>query len=173
MTVLRTPSDLNLCVTKGNFHSMELFEWVENLQNFQCEIKFKCKKFLQTLPVSKNFPCQIFSVQMLAVSENFPIYCSLSHSCSVQCTVYVHRIYAHKLLIAHNTTTSNYCCQGPCCSTVYCNKNFLSWISKRSGLLSVMFLFLLPLLNCISCSNFTFSLVSALIGFQMQLSRHF
>ena len=36
----------------------------------QCKIKFGCKKFSQTLPVSKNFPRQIFPVRMLAVEEN-------------------------------------------------------------------------------------------------------
>ena len=42
-------------------------------ENFQCEIKFGCKKFLQTLPVSENFPRRIFPVQMLAVDGNYPI----------------------------------------------------------------------------------------------------
>ena len=41
---------------------------------FQCKIKFGCKKLLQTFPVSENFPCQIFPVQMFAVDENFPMY---------------------------------------------------------------------------------------------------
>ena len=38
---------------------------------FQCEIKFSCEKFSQTLPVSESFPCRIFSARMLAVAKYY------------------------------------------------------------------------------------------------------
>ena len=43
-------------------------------ENFQDEIKFGFQKFSQILPVSEDFSCRIFSVRMLAVDENYPMY---------------------------------------------------------------------------------------------------
>ena len=58
---------INYCLL-GNLHSTGIFK------NFQCEMKFSCKKFSQTLPVSENFPSRIVAVRMLAADKNYPIY---------------------------------------------------------------------------------------------------
>ena len=90
----------------GNFTWWKFSNGWRVCKSFQCKIKFGCKKLSQTLPVSKKFPCWIFSVQMLAVGENYPDiqYVSVNSSttiwrwsCCAACAVHVASFFCQPL----------------------------------------------------------------------------